>query len=113
MGDHVYGRFSVEDLLAFDRSKLAHPEQEPTDWALSNFRDLYLNHLVIARHLDRWAENLEEGFGLDAEFRRGVVHALREVAAHLRQADYVPSGTLYSDTVDDWTEHRRRLEGNI
>jgi hypothetical protein len=34
-----------------------------------------------------------------AQFTDGLVDALREVAAHLRQGDYLPGSALYDETV--------------
>jgi hypothetical protein len=41
----------------------------------------------------------------DARFTDGVVDALRGVAAHLRQGDYLPGGVQYDETVGpDWPD---------
>ncbi|MEU0236772.1 hypothetical protein ABZ234_03710 [Nocardiopsis sp. NPDC006198] len=83
-------RHSDEELLDFDKERLAAWEPKRVENVLiGEDGDLYRNHLVIAKWLDQWAEGLpEEG---DEDYRQ----ALREVGAHLRQADLVPGGVLY------------------
>jgi hypothetical protein len=54
------------------------------------YGDLYLHDLDVAIVLERWAKNaLDQGI-LTGQSAEGFVRALEEVAAHLRQADYVP-----------------------
>ena len=59
--------------------------------------ELFRNHLVIAHWLDRWRQGIARGPMTDAspEWQAGVEYALLEVAAHLRQGDFVPGGDLY------------------
>lgn len=88
-------RYSDEELLDFDKERLANwrPERAK-NMLVSEDADLYRNHLVMAKWLDMWVENLTT----DPLGRKGdedYIRALREVAAHLRQADLVPGGVLY------------------
>lgn len=84
----------IPDQLDFDSERLAMYEEGRVREALTEHPSLYINHLEIAQHLSGWAERLEEDArpALDPEFTKGYVEALREVAAHLRQADYAPGG---------------------
>ena len=83
----------------FDANELSLYEPEGIDEVLIEQPALYLNHLRIARSLDAWAKRLETGqfstgpFDED-KYQRGWARALREVAAHLRQAEYVEGGYL-------------------
>jgi hypothetical protein len=89
---------SEEQLLDFDRGRLAHWSQERQDAALTDHRELYLNHLAIAKHLDFWVTNLDSRPALEGG-DEDFIRALREVAAHLRQGDYLPDGVLYRETM--------------
>jgi hypothetical protein len=82
---------SEDQLLDFDRSRLASWSQERQHQALADHRELYLNHLTIAKHLDFWIGNLDAQPSLHAD-QEEFIAALREVAAHLRQGDYLPDG---------------------
>lgn len=53
---------------------------------LSTHPALYVNHLAIAQRLEQWGEGLVGAEGFQAGFK----DALLDVAAHLRQADYLP-----------------------
>jgi hypothetical protein len=87
------------DVFNFDTSDLATYDPEKIDEILGQQPALYLNHLHIARSLNSWATRLESGeysdrpFGEDP-FQQGYARALQEVAAHLRQADYVEGGSM-------------------
>jgi hypothetical protein len=92
---------SDEELLDFDESQLAHFDRQEALRALDEHGAAFRYQLVTARHLEGWAERLGEGGGIasnaaaaDAAFGR----ALREIAAHLRQGDYLPGGVLYVET---------------
>lgn len=78
----------IPDHLKFPTDNLAHYDQERIDRVLAEAPDLYLNHLRIAKHLDSWST------GLDGEDDEDYSKALREVAAHLRQGDYLEDGIL-------------------
>ena len=80
------------ELFDFDKNRLAHWDEARVAEALEEFPELYRNHLTIAIWMQGWAERLEED--ADSEFARGYARAVREVTAHLRQADLVPGGAL-------------------
>ena len=89
-----------EELLAFDTSLMANWDPERAGTLLSEQHDLYRNHLVVARWIWGWAEEVEEDEELGSRERReSFVLALREVATHLRQGDLVPGGILYEDAI--------------
>lgn len=73
-------------LFDFDTNAI-HWNQKASDEALRDYPEIYRNHLAIAIAIADWESNLDED---DRDFRK----ALRDVAAHLRQADFVPNGVL-------------------
>lgn len=93
-------RLIDQELLDFDTRILAHWDEARVEQALRETPELYRNHLVIARWLDDWIEGLEDQADhTDDRVNDGFIAALREVRAHLRQADLVPAGILYEETV--------------
>jgi hypothetical protein len=79
--------FAVDDLAGYD--------PEWIDRALEEHPVLYLNHLRIARHMQDSAQQLAEHPAYEsADSNEGYVQALREVAAHLRQGNYLPDGVF-------------------
>lgn len=83
----------IPDIFDFDADRLASYDQADIDEILVEQPALYINHLRIARSIAGWASRLQTGHysnsgELDA-FQKGYIQALREVAAHLRQGDYV------------------------
>lgn len=93
---------SDDELFDFDRSRLAHwDDAGPFARALSRASDLYRNHLIIAKWIDQWITGLED-MKQDPSLGEGhedFIQALREIAAHLRQADFLPGGVLYDEFV--------------
>jgi len=87
------------DVFDFDDSELMDYNSETIDKVLIEQPALYINHLRIARSLDAWAKRLETGdlstgpFDED-KYQQGWARALQEIAAHLRQAEYVEGGYL-------------------
>ena len=89
-----------EELLDFDASRMANFDAERAAELLAEQRDLYRNHLIVARWICGWADRMEEDGELGSQDQRdSFVLALREVAAHLRQGDLVPGGVLYEDEI--------------
>ena len=84
------------NIFDFDDKDLVNYEPEEIDKVLIEQPALYINHLRIARSVDKWAGRLESSpeAGFSEEYQKGYVRALREIAAHLRQADYVEGGVL-------------------
>lgn len=91
---------SDEQLLDFDKERLAHWDEERVAHTLAGENGaIYRNHLEIAQWIDSWIERMDER---DAgrrtlEHQRGLVAGVREIAAHLRQADFVSDGDLLRD----------------
>ncbi|MGW3072362.1 hypothetical protein [Kitasatospora sp. NPDC001132] len=89
-----------EQLLDFDKDRLAHWNQADAEQALAGERaDLYRNHLAIAHWIDGYAQRLEEGEFAEnpTDFNKGYLEGIRDLAAHLRQADLLPDGTLLAE----------------
>ncbi|KAB7761769.1 hypothetical protein [Mycolicibacterium mucogenicum] len=83
------------DIFDFDAEQLACYDQDRIDTILVEQPALYVNHLRIARSLRGWASRMKRDTpSIGDEFRKGYVQALREVAAHLRQGDYVEGGEM-------------------
>jgi hypothetical protein len=92
--------FSDDELLDFDMKRLAHPVAPRP--LLEKHGDSYRHQLVAARFCDDWAAGLTESIKSPAmqgraEHREGMVEALRDMAAHFRQGDFLPGGTLYEE----------------
>ena len=88
-----------EDLLDFDESELTIHEPGRSRRLLDEHGEVYRAQLVAARHLVMWADRIENrpAYGVDERHLRGFMNGLLEVAAHLRQGDYLPGGRLYED----------------
>lgn len=82
------------DIFDFDPDELADYDPHEIDRILLEQPALYLNHLRIARSIRGWASRTRNAPMGDKNYQRGYVQALREVAAHLRQGDYVEGGLL-------------------
>lgn len=86
-------------LFDFDADNLEMYEPEKIDEIFAEHPAVYLNHLAIARHLSAWARRDRQNRTPDADdasYLGSFAHALDEVAAHLRQGDYVPGGAFLS-----------------
>ncbi|SIE91779.1 hypothetical protein [Mycobacteroides abscessus] len=82
------------DIFDFDAEHLTAYDPKAIDKILVEQPALYINHLRIARSIRGWASRARHTSGLGEDYRRGYVQALREVAAHLREGDYVEGGAL-------------------
>jgi hypothetical protein len=93
---------SDDDLLAFDYARLA-GEWTPQDAkrALEEHGEVYRAQLVAAHFAERWCESqLAQPGMLETKDRlEGFEHGLRDMAAHLRQGDFLPEGVLYREEV--------------
>ncbi|AMY53431.1 hypothetical protein [Rhodococcoides fascians] len=85
---------ALPSYLNFDESELASYDQRAVDKALREHPAIYLNHLEIAEHLDAWAAAVDRDHTSPPGAGGAYQTAIREIAAHLRQADYVPGGTM-------------------
>lgn len=86
-------------LFDFETSQLADWDDERAQEALRDHPDVYRSHLLIARWAEGWADRLVES--PDDEDYGDYVAALMEVAAHLRQADFVPGGALFDEATSE------------
>ncbi|HEY8776545.1 MAG TPA: hypothetical protein VIM33_08730 [Gaiellaceae bacterium] len=92
---------SDEELLDFDLKRLGGFKNSPHS-LLVEHGDVYRTQLVVARWLDGYRERrVEPSITTDPNdrFEEGVGETLRDIAAHLRQGDFLPGGTLYEDEV--------------
>jgi hypothetical protein len=94
-----------DELFDFDRSRLARWDKEQSDQALKAMPDLYRNHLTIAKWIDYWREGLEKWSQSptnirDDEYYKGMFQALRDIAAHLRQTDFLPGSILFDNLTE-------------
>jgi hypothetical protein len=87
---------SDEALLDFDPEVLVSWDPDRTRRLLAEQPDLYGNHLAIARFIDGWLERLLNDAQPD-DFNRGFAEGLREIAAHLRNADFTAEGDSDGD----------------
>jgi len=104
--------FDEDALLNFDRSQIFDWDQKRQDELLAgDHRELYLNHLLIAKNLEAWAARMLEGPMAsrgNPVRNKGYVQALDDIAAFLRKGYYVPGGTFSRiDEPEPW----RRWEG--
>ena len=88
-----------EVLLDFDTKRLARWKPGQGERLLIEHPELYRNHLAVARGLTRWAVQNEETLAPAGGSSMGYQRALRDVAAHLRQGDYLPGATVF----EEWT----------
>ena len=84
------------DLFDFDTERLADYDPARVREALREHPAVYVNHLQVAQWIQGWAERLEEGSNQIHDHTQ-FAKALREVSAHLRQADLVPDGPLLKE----------------
>ena len=57
--------------------------------ALIEHPAVYVNQLVLAKHLEGWAKKMHQPAEANPQMF-GFADALMEVASHLRQGDYLP-----------------------
>ena len=89
-----------DELLDFDEKRLVDYDPVKAERALAEHGDAFRYQLVAARHLEQWANRADvRTLTNDVRFTDGLVDALRGVAAHLRQGDYLPGGVQYDETV--------------
>jgi hypothetical protein len=83
-----------EELLNFDREGIEDWDEAGAMVLFVEQPDLYRNHLAVALYLDGWAAKVEEHerASSSAQFSRGYVEALRQLAAYLRKGALLPGG---------------------
>lgn len=91
-------KFQSDDvLLDFDTSGYMGWNRERADRFLVEQPELYRNHLAIARWVEQWEERMRDAHDLGEEFLEGHTSALHDIAAHLRQGDFVPGRAMYEE----------------
>lgn len=93
-----------EVLLKFDTSRLAGYSQAMAEEALTQHGEVYRSHLLIAYWIDEWIVAMGEDRTLAGASQEGFVRGLREVAGHLRQADFLPGGALNRENLSPGSE---------
>jgi hypothetical protein len=98
-----------EELLDFDMKRLGGLDRAPRQ-LLEEHGDIYRAQLVAARWLDGYRERRGQPLlttDPNDRFEAGVEGTLRDIAAHLRQGDFLPGGTLYDDELKRGPPRRR------
>jgi hypothetical protein len=93
---------SDSDLLRFDRKRMPNFKLAKARRTLAGRHGgLYRNHLVVAHFIDGWRERTLRPRLLPRprDWQQGFEYAMREVAAHLRQGDFLPGGILHDEQV--------------
>lgn len=78
------------ELLDFDATDYEHYDRAEAERQLEKHGEGFRAQLRIARHLDWWASQTppaDEGGEVQ-------IRTLRDIAAHIRQGDYLPGGFL-------------------
>lgn len=99
-----YGRLVAltdSDLLDFDYGRLAGDwSRQDGERALAEHGEVCRAQLIAAHFAERWCEDVLADPGLmGAEELRTFEHGLRDMAAHLRQGDFLPEGILYREEI--------------
>ncbi|WP_338538179.1 hypothetical protein N5P18_15680 [Janibacter terrae] len=94
------------EIFDFDAADLADYDEDRMRVALAEHPAIIVNHLHIAAQLVAWASRLDEDTTVPSEANSGFSSALREVAAHLRQADYLPGGAMLEEVESPRTVSR-------
>jgi hypothetical protein len=95
-----------DELLDFDQTRLADYDPVKAERSLAEHGNAFRYQLVAARQIEQWADRADvRTVTNDERFTDGLVDALRDVAAHLRQGDYLPGSLLYEETVgSNWPD---------
>jgi hypothetical protein len=93
-----------DELLDFEEKELADYDRGRAVQALRQHGEIFRSQLVAARWIHQWADRLMELPALDPAANQAFVNALLDVAAHLRQGDFLPGSAIYKQTVGDSVE---------
>lgn len=88
---------SDDELLNFDHSTIPMFDPVRAEQLLYEHRDAYRPQLVAARFLTDWADRGHEEHGRDERWAAGWDFAMRDIAAHLRQGDFLPGGFWHDE----------------
>ncbi|MHA3701486.1 hypothetical protein ACXR2U_04830 [Jatrophihabitans sp. YIM 134969] len=95
---------TAPDYFTFDTSNLADYNPARVATAFRDHPAVYVNHLQVAAWVRGWADRLVEGGNHEED--DDFVRALREIVAHLRQADLLPGGPLLEEFDPPPARHR-------
>lgn len=84
-----------DELLDFDHSNIPRFDPVNAERLLYEQRDVYRPQLVAARYLTDLADKGHQGVAQGEQWIAGWDFALRDVAAHLRQGDFLPGGSFH------------------
>lgn len=87
---------SDDELLDFDMKRLDRVKVVPRT-LLDQHGDVYRSHLLVARWLDGYRERRSTPSPTGSHFEAGALDTLGDIAAHLRQGDFLPGGVFYED----------------
>jgi len=89
-----------EALFAFDSSLLADFDVARAHGTLKEHGETYRAQLVMALWLDGWRERMA-GHDWDGEAAgEAFDYGAREIAAHLRQGDFLPGGVFHREIIE-------------
>jgi hypothetical protein len=83
--------------LNFDTSNLSSFDLEAAEQLLQEQPELYKNHLLIASYLEQYAGRIRDTASSlpgSRELNEGYADGMTDIAAHLRQGDFVEGGVL-------------------
>lgn len=89
-----------DDLLDFDRDRLSDGDTVDPPALLDRHGDVYRAQLIAARWVSGWGDRRDAQEPMvpsEGTYDDGYTQALREIAAHLRQGDFVAGGVLYEE----------------
>jgi hypothetical protein len=86
----------TSEIFDFDTGDMDYREEKATD-ALLSHPAIYINHLEMARRLIVWTDRARKLDMGGIEFTNGFCRGLEEVAAFLRQGDFVPDSTFLAE----------------
>lgn len=91
---------SIDDerLFEFDPSRLSDFDVARAHRFLAEHGDVYRTQLVMALWLDGWRERMGDHDWGETPPAEAFDYAMREVAAHLRQGDFLPTGLFFRET---------------
>jgi hypothetical protein len=97
---------SDEQLFDFDQDRLVHFDLADAKQDLAKQGEAFRPQLVMARWIEGWRERMAENYEADPTevgdpkaWQDGFDYATRELAAHLRQGDFLPRGVIHDEEV--------------
>lgn len=78
-----------------ERDELMNWWQDRFDQLLVEYPDRFWQQLALAKAFERWSQALEQRFDLREKVYQGFNDALLEIAALLRQGEFMPGGQMF------------------